>query len=156
MELSGQSIEEILKTTTAPDVSFKLCGFADEELAKKLAHTTLLWVKVVGTKLNLAGLDGITIAFDYAMAPMTRAERVEAHKGDIFKRYDGKLQAFLDFVLAQYVSQGVEELDPAKLPSLLELKYSTMHDAFVQLGEPGAIGETFSGFQKYLYGSSEA
>jgi hypothetical protein len=65
---ASQSLDEVLKTTTAPDVSFKLCGFADEEVAKMLAHTTLLWVKVVGTKLNLAALDGITIAFDYPKA----------------------------------------------------------------------------------------
>jgi type I restriction enzyme, R subunit len=47
----------------------------------------------------------------FALAPITRSERVETRKGEIFARYDGKLQAFLDFVLAQYVRQGVEELD---------------------------------------------
>jgi type I restriction enzyme, R subunit len=47
----------------------------------------------------------------FALAPVTRLERADSHKAKIFSRYDSKLQAFLDFVLAQYVSQGVEELD---------------------------------------------
>jgi type I restriction enzyme R subunit len=45
----------------------------------------------------------------FALAPITRSERAETHKTKIFSRYDGKLQTFLDFVLAQYVRQGVEE-----------------------------------------------
>jgi hypothetical protein len=46
---------------------------------------------------------------------LCNSERVETRKGEIFLRYDGKLQAFLDFVLAQYIKQGVEELDQEKL-----------------------------------------
>ena len=48
-----------------------------------------------------------------------------------------KLQAFLDFVLAQYVKQGVGELDQAKLPHLLELKYRAVSDAAAELGGDG-------------------
>lgn len=59
----------------------------------------------------------------FALAPITREERVISRRADIFARYDGKLQAFLDFVLSQYVKQGVEELDEDKLGKLLELKY---------------------------------
>ena len=87
----------------------------------------------------------------FALAPITRSERVEARKGAIFTRYDGKLQAFLDFVLAQYIKQGVEELDQGKLGNLLELKYHTVSDAAEQLGGVPAIRDTFIGFQKYLY-----
>ena len=72
-------------------------------------------------------------------------------KGEIFTRYDGKLQAFLDFVLAQYVNQGVEELDQEKLGHLLELKYHTVSDAADQLGGVPVIRDTFVGFQQYLY-----
>ncbi len=35
----------------------------------------------------------------FAMAPITRAERVALHKGAIFARCNGSLQAFLEFVL---------------------------------------------------------
>jgi len=69
----------------------------------------------------------------------------------IFDHYDAKLQAFLDFVLAQYVTQGVGELDQEKLGDLLQLKYHTVTDAAEQLGGVSAIRDTFIGFQQYLY-----
>ncbi len=87
----------------------------------------------------------------FALAPITRSERVEAHLGEIFTRYNGKLQSFLEFVLAQCINQGVEELDQEKLGHLLELKYHTVNDAAEQLGGVPVIRETFVGFQQYLY-----
>jgi type I restriction enzyme R subunit len=57
----------------------------------------------------------------------------------------------LDFVLAQYVRQGVEELDQEKLGNLLELRYHTVDDAARQLGDVATIRDTFVGFQQYLY-----
>jgi type I restriction enzyme R subunit len=87
----------------------------------------------------------------FAMAPITRSERVETRKSNILGRYDPKLQAFLDFVLAQYVKQGVDELDQDKLGSLLQLKYHSVPDAIDQLGEAPLIRDTFVGFQQYLY-----
>jgi len=87
----------------------------------------------------------------FALAPITRSERVEARRTDIIGRYEPKLQAFLDFVLAQYVNQGVQELDQDKLGSLLELKYHSVPDAADQLGGVPLIRETFIGFQQYLY-----
>ncbi|HZL30590.1 MAG TPA: DEAD/DEAH box helicase family protein [Pseudolabrys sp.] len=111
------------------------------------------WLAEIGRLINAEKSDVFDVLayVAYAMAPMTRAERVEARKGDIFKRYDGKLQAFLDFVLAQYVSQGVEELGQEKLGDLLQLKYHTIDDAAAQLGGVPVIRETFVGFQQYLY-----
>jgi type I restriction enzyme R subunit len=87
----------------------------------------------------------------FAMAPITRSERVETRKSNILGHYDSKLQAFLDFVLAQYVKQGVGELDQEKLGDLLQLKYHTVMDAADQLGGVPAIRDTFIGFQQYLY-----
>jgi type I restriction enzyme, R subunit len=87
----------------------------------------------------------------FALAPITRSERVETCKSKILGKYDSKLQAFLDFVLAQYVRQGVGELDQEKLGDLLQLKYHTVTDAAEQLGGVGAIRDTFIGFQQYLY-----
>ena len=87
----------------------------------------------------------------FALAPITRSERVQARKAKIFTQYDGKLQAFLDFVLAQYINQGVEELDQDKLGHLLELKYHTVSDAAATLGGIPVIRDTFVGFQQYLY-----
>ena len=87
----------------------------------------------------------------YASAPMSRRERVFAHKSLIFSRYIGKQQEFLDFVLEQYIKAGVGELDRAKLPQLLELKYHTVRDAVEELGSVANISEVFIGFQQYLY-----
>ena len=87
----------------------------------------------------------------FALAPITREERVISRRANIFARYDGKLQAFLDFVLSQYVKQGDEELDQDKLGKLLELKYHSVSDAAAALGGVPVIRDTFIGFQHYLY-----
>jgi type I restriction enzyme, R subunit len=87
----------------------------------------------------------------FALAPITRLERVETRKNKILGKYDPKLQAFLDFVLAQYLNQGVSELDQDKLADLLQLKYHSVPDAADQLGGIPAILDTFVGFQQYLY-----
>ena len=87
----------------------------------------------------------------FALAPITRSERVESRRNDIIKRYEPKLQAFLDFVLTQYVQQGVQETDQDKLGDLLVLKYHSVPDAADQLGGVPVIRETFIGFQRYLY-----
>jgi type I restriction enzyme R subunit len=87
----------------------------------------------------------------YASPPMSRRERVLAHKSLIFSRYIGKQQEFLDFVLEQYIKAGVGELDRSKLPQLLELKYHTVRDAVEELGSVANISEVFIGFQQYLY-----
>ena len=65
--------------------------------------------------------------------------------------YDDKQREFLDFVLDQYIEQGEGELDQAKLPHLLELKYHAVADAVVELGNVSSIREVFIGFQKHLY-----
>ncbi|MGE3703574.1 MAG: type I restriction-modification enzyme R subunit C-terminal domain-containing protein, partial [Hyphomicrobiaceae bacterium] len=86
------------------------------------------------------------------LAPITRAERVETRKGRIFSAYDDeKLRTFLEFVLGEYVKEGVAELDQEKLPQLLALKYRAVADATRELGGIPRIRETFVGFQKFLY-----
>ena len=92
----------------------------------------------------------------YASAPMSRRERVLAHKSLIFSQYIGKQQEFLDFVLEQYIKAGVGELDRAKLPQLLELKYHAVRDAVTELGSVANISEVFIGFQQYLYSQDVA
>ena len=87
----------------------------------------------------------------FALAPITRAERVEAHRETILARYDEKLRGFLDFVLFQYVGQGVGELEPEKLPALIELKYHSVADAAAELGGIQAIRGAFLEFQRHLY-----
>ncbi|MEE3719092.1 DEAD/DEAH box helicase family protein [Tumidithrix elongata RA019] len=87
----------------------------------------------------------------YNTEPISRSDRVMAHKASIFSRYIGKQQEFLDFVLEQYIKEGIGELDQSKLPQLLELKYHAVRDAVTELGNIPTIKEVFVGFQKYLY-----
>ena len=87
----------------------------------------------------------------FALSPITRAKRVEHGRRRITTEYDEKLQIFLDFVLSQYVKEGVGELDSAKLPDLLELRYRAVRDATQELGSVAKIRDAFIGFQKYLY-----
>jgi type I restriction enzyme, R subunit len=83
--------------------------------------------------------------------PLKRTERAETHRADILSRYDAKQQAFLDFVLSQYVAEGEAELGMDKLPDLLDLKYGSPSDAVRELGSVSDIRTTFRGFQSDLY-----
>jgi type I restriction enzyme R subunit len=88
----------------------------------------------------------------FAAAPETRAQRAAQAKAEAHHHYTDRQQAFLDFVLAQYVTQGVEELDADKLTPLLRLKYhGAISDAVADLGGTAQIRTMFVGFQKYLY-----
>jgi len=81
---------------------------------------------------------------------INRSERVEKAKIHL-DNYDPKQQAFLNFVLSQYVKQGVDELDDTKIGDLLLLKYHALADAKKELGDIQTIRNTFIGFQTYLY-----
>lgn len=65
--------------------------------------------------------------------------------------YDNEKQKFLDFVLKQYVDNGIKELDDKRLKDLLVAQYSAIEDAKSKIGDIKTIRETFIGFQKYLY-----
>ncbi len=88
----------------------------------------------------------------YALAPLTRAERAAAAQRRVRLQFSPKEQAFIDFVLGQYVEVGVEELAQDKLSPLLRLLYrNAIADAVADLGEPEKIAGVFAGFQKFLY-----
>ena len=86
----------------------------------------------------------------FSTSPLKRSQRAEAAKSN-FGVYESQQRVFLDFVLKQYVESGVGELDDAKLPDLLTLKYKALADAKEELGGIRSIRETFIGFQKHLY-----
>ncbi len=92
----------------------------------------------------------------FAKPTLSRAERVQTSQPLIFARYSGVQKEFVDFVLGQYVKQGVSELDDSKLPDLLELKYRSVNDAVAELGSVGEIRSVFINFQKHLYESSSS
>ena len=93
----------------------------------------------------------------FASTPETRASRAAQASSQVKKlssenQFSDRQQAFVDFVLAQYVSQGVDELDTEKLSPLLRLRYNNaIADAIKDLGSPDQIRQVFVGFQRYLY-----
>ncbi len=89
----------------------------------------------------------------FALDPLTRKDRAEIAQQKVHQYFEDKQQIFLDFVLAQYVKQGVDELAQEKLTGLLELKYQSIHDATQVLGNAAEIRNAFIGFQKHLYAS---
>ena len=87
----------------------------------------------------------------FALPPETRASRAERAKAHNAATYGQKQQAFLAFVLDQYVTQGVEELDADKLTPLLKLRYNAINDAMADLGDAMLVRQAFVGMQRYLY-----
>lgn len=88
------------------------------------------------------------VAYQRELIPrLDRAESAKIHLND----YDLKQQEFLNYVLEQYVRDGVSQLDDDKLPKLLELRYQSISDAKAQLGEVAGIRSSFIGFQEHLY-----
>ena len=88
----------------------------------------------------------------FALDPVNREDRASNARQHIQGRYNNKQQAFIDFVLNQYESQGVEELSPQKLSPLLKLLYNNaIADAINDLGNPEQIRSVFADFQQFLY-----
>ena len=86
----------------------------------------------------------------FSTKPIKRINR--AHKAkEYFNQYQSNQRVFLDFVLKQYVEEGVSELDDTKLPDLLTLKYKAIADAKQELGDIPMIRDLFIDFQQYLY-----
>ena len=116
-------------------------GYGDEQL-NEISHLI---------DAEKSDLYDVLVYIAYASEPISRRERVMAHKALIFSRYFGKQQEFLDFVLDPYIKEGVRELDQDKLPQLLELKYHDLRDAVADLGNVTDIRTVFIGFQQHLY-----
>ncbi len=82
---------------------------------------------------------------------ISRTERVEQSKEQILLDVDDKQKEFLNFVLSKYTERGVEELEEAQLPVLLNLKYQAIANAISTLGDVDTIRAVFINFQKKLY-----
>ena len=138
--------EELRKIWSRPDTRKKLLeelkdkGFAKQQLEEfqKVLHA------------ESCDLYDVLAYVAFHSAFIERSARAENAKIHLLN-YDTKQQEFLNFVLNQYVSSGVYELDEEKLSPLLILKYKAIPDAKRELGEIPSIRDTFIGFQTYLY-----
>lgn len=90
----------------------------------------------------------------YAKPTVTREERVDASRKHIYAQLDDNQREFVDFVLAQYVYLGVDELAQERLPQLISIKYHSQMEGIAKLGGTVKARDTFVGFQKHLYGSA--
>ena len=142
-----QSEAELRKLWSAPDTRAKLLqGLAD----KDFGHDKLVAMQqlIEAEKIDLFD---VLAYVAYLLPPVTRAERADHARVHINSQFNAKQQAFLDFVLQHYLTEGVEELEQSKLtPSLLHLKYGAIQDAVAAVGgKPEEITKVFAGFQKY-------
>lgn len=140
--------EELRALWSAPDTRKKLLeGLAEKGFGKEQLREMQ---KIIDAEKS--DLFDVLAHVAYALPPETRAERAATAKVEISTHFNSKQEAFLDFVLSQYVQVGVEELSLDKLSPLLKLKYkNAIADAVADLGKPEDIGRVFYGFQKFLY-----
>ncbi len=139
---------ELRELWSAPDTRAKLLqGLADKGFgAEQMAEMQ----RIINAEKS--DLFDVLAHVAYALPTLTREERAGRAKVEITRRFNSKQQAFLDFVLSHYVTEGVQELDQEKLTPLLRLKYNnSISDATADLGRPEEIGKVFAGFQKFLY-----
>ena len=149
-----QSEAELRALWSAPDTRAKLLrGLAEKDfgLDKLVAMQQLIGAEK-------SDLFDVLAYVAYALPPVTREVRADNARVFINSNFTAKQQAFLDFVLQHYVTEGVEELEPSKLNPLLRLKYhDSITDAVTDLGgQPQEISRFFAGFQKYLYAENVA
>ena len=87
----------------------------------------------------------------YARKPITRENRVKAAESNIYTLLNNNQREFIGFVLRNYVQDGVDELDIAKLSTVIKSKYGGIPEAEKALGSIDDISKVFIEFQKQLY-----
>jgi type I restriction enzyme R subunit len=143
-----KSEDELRMLWSAPDTRSKLlAGLAEHGFG----HAQLAEMQAI-IDAEKSDLFDVLAYVAYTLPPVTREARAAKARPAITTHFTFKQQAFLDFVLAQYVSVGVGELSQEKLSPLLKLRYNNaIVDAVADLGPPQQIGKVFSEFQQYLY-----
>lgn len=140
--------DELRRLWSVPDTrKALLAGLADKGFGREqLAEMQSLIEAQNSDLFDVLGY----VAFN--TQPITRAERAARAKAVQNGEFTDKQRAFIDFVLGQYVQQGVDELDQEKLSPLLKLRYNNaISDAFAELGRPEQVRRVFVGFQRHLY-----
>ena len=90
------------------------------------------------------------LAFD--TRPLLRSDRAAQALARLPNTIPEQQQAFITFVIDQYVREGVYELESSKLSALLKLRYQgAISDGVRELGGTEAIREAFTNFQRDLY-----
>jgi type I restriction enzyme R subunit len=139
--------DELRRLWSAPDTrKALLAGLADKGFGREALADMQ---KVI--QAESSDLFDVLAYVAFAVDPVTRADRAAAASAATAAELPDRQQTFVDFVLAQYVKQGVDELDAEKLSPLLRLRYQALSDAFADLGQPDQVRRLFVGFQHHLY-----
>lgn len=88
------------------------------------------------------------IAFN--VEPIERKTRVEK-TAEYVATLTPRQQEFVNYIIALYVREGVEELGTKKLPDIINMKYGSVADGISALGSVDVARNTFLEFQKHLY-----
>lgn len=141
------SEEELRKIWSAPNTRRK---FLNSLAAQGYTLTNLDKIKEI-LHAEHSDIFDVLSFIAYSRDTISREERVAQHKQTVLAHVAAPQQDFIQFVLRQYVSQGISELDDSRLGALIKLKYGSPIDALAQLGSLEAVRQTFCDFQKYLY-----
>ena len=88
----------------------------------------------------------------YNTTPMERQRRAEILQAQAMKQYSKAQQDFVNYIMQLYVRNGFKELGSEKLPTLIQMKYHSPHDAIKELKmQPAEIRQFFLGMQHLLY-----
>jgi type I restriction enzyme R subunit len=87
----------------------------------------------------------------YHFEPIQRKARAMISRTVLENELTPKQMEFVDFLVNQYVTSGVEELDDSKLETLLAIKYKTAIEGVTALGSVDVARMIFLKFQKHLY-----
>ena len=87
----------------------------------------------------------------FNLAPLARAQRVQAAKDTGLGGYEREMRAFLEFVLDKYRYEGIQELAPGKVADFLRIRYGGINDAKRALGDIDGIRRAFVAIQGHLF-----
>lgn len=87
----------------------------------------------------------------FTLAPLARAERAEAARKGGLDGIEPEMRQFLEYVLASYVANGVEELSIRKIRDFLRVRYGGTNDAKRVLGPVSDIKAAFVEMQQHLF-----
>jgi type I restriction enzyme R subunit len=87
----------------------------------------------------------------YNFEPIKRKARAMMSRAILENELTPKQMEFVDFLVNQYVTAGVDELDDSKLETLLAIKYKTAIEGVAVLGSVDVARMVFLKFQKHLY-----
>jgi type I restriction enzyme R subunit len=143
-----QNEDELRRMWSAPETRKRLLDGLEE---RGFSRDQLASIRSV-IDAEASDLFDVLAYVAYVRPPETREERVALRRASILDGLSEGQREFLDFVLSQYIAEGEDELDPAKLPGLLNVKYGSASDGLQRLGASvREVQEAFRGFQGKLY-----